>query len=127
MKKIKQTIVFAAVGMQLIFTKCAFAANIDTGLKVGKASIISAALSQFSGIMSALTALTIASGALAIVLAVVRGIVFNSDSTNAATFSRIIRVLILVAIICAMATLITWVLSQLGSSTTVKSGVNALK
>ena len=127
MKKIKQIAIFAVVSLQLVFTKYAFAANVDTGLKVGKASIISAALSQFSGITSALTALTIASGALAIVLAVVRGIVFNSDSTNAATFSRIIRVLILVAIICAMATLITWVLSQLGSSTTVKSGVNALK
>ena len=82
--------------------------------ELSPSDIVQNALSSLAGVAPAIVALAAAAGSAAIVLAVVRAALFQSESTNAATVSRIIRVLAMVALISAMASIVLFAYQQLG-------------
>lgn len=101
----------------------AFAAGerLSTGMSGALAPdvLIQSTLRPLGGAQGALIALAIAAGVLAILLAVIRGSVLNSDSSTAATVSRVVRVLAFVALVTGMMPLISFVYQDLGGGLSI--------
>lgn len=82
--------------------------TIATELAPEPSVLITAALSPIQSIEGALFGLAAAAAVAAVLVAMVRGVLFNSDSTNAATCARIIRILLMCALVGSMASVLSW-------------------